>query len=189
MNRVVRALICLVAVGLPLSASAALQQPVPQPYPKVVQPQGPPPAKPTPPPTAQAAPAPTTPQDVGKATEPNEASLGVPIYPNSKFITSYDAGKGQRFFLFGTTGSFADVVAYYKSVLKQKGELVFDEPATHQFDLGRFREETMGFPPSVTVKDYTWNGMKGLPNPKLGAEPARYLTVIQIVPIPDGTAR
>jgi len=74
-------------------------------------------------------------------------------------------------------------------VLKQKGELVFDEPATHQFDLGRFREETMGFPPSVTVKDYTWGGMKGLPNPKPGAEPARFQTVIQIVPIPDGPAR
>jgi hypothetical protein len=100
-----------------------------------------------------------------------------------RFITSYDAGLGQRFYLFGTTASFADVVAYYKSVLKEKGELVFEEPATHMFEIGRFREDTMAFPPSVTVKDYTWGGLQGYPNPKPGAVPERYPTVVQIVPV------
>jgi len=110
--------------------------------------------------------------------------LGVPFYPSMQFIESFDAGLGQRYYLFGATASFADVVAYYKSVLKQRGDLVFEEPATHQFDIGRFNEQTMAFPPSVTVKDYTWGGMPGYPNPKAGAEPARFRTVIQIVPIP-----
>lgn len=180
MTRAVCALICLVA-SVALGAQTQ-QPPVPQPYPKVGQPQAP--AKPSPPPATPATTAPlqaaTSPVSVD---EPSEATLGVPIYPSARFITSYDAGKGQRFFLFGTTSGFADVVAYYRSVLKQKGELVFDEPATHQFDLGRFREESMGFPPSVTVKDYTWGGMKGYPNPKPGAEPASYLTVVQVVPL------
>ena len=43
-------------------------------------------------------------------------------------------------------------------MLKDRGELVFDAPAMHMFDTGRFREEAMAFPPSVTVKDYTWGG-------------------------------
>ena len=72
-------------------------------------------------------------------------------------------------------------------MLKQRGELVFEEPATHMFDLARFREETMAFPPSITIKDYTWGGMQGYLNPNPGAEPARYPTVIQIVPIPPAT--
>ena len=48
--------------------------------------------------------------------------------------------------------------------------------------LGRFREETMAFPPSVTVKDWTSGGSQGYPTPKLGAQPARFPTVIMIVP-------
>jgi hypothetical protein len=57
------------------------------------------------------------------------------------------------------------------------------------FDTGRFREETMAFPPSVTVKDYTFGGSQGYLNPKRGAKPARFATVIQIVPAPPGAAR
>ena len=110
----------------------------------------------------------------------------MPIYPSSQFLTSYDAGRGQRFYLYGTTASFAEVVAYYRSVLKQRGELVFEEPPTHMFDVGRFREETMGFPPGITVKDYTWGGMAGYPNAKPGARPARFPTIIQAVPAPPG---
>ena len=55
---------------------------------------------------------------------------------------------------------------YYQSALKNRGTLVFDAPATHVFEIGRFREETMAFPPGVTIKDYTWNGSAGYMNPK-----------------------
>jgi hypothetical protein len=34
------------------------------------------------------------------------------------------------------------------------------------------------------VKDYTWAGALGYLNPKRGAEPARFKTIIQIVPVP-----
>jgi hypothetical protein len=128
--------------------------------------------------------APAEPGSAPTSQPPSEATLGVPFYPAMAFIESYDAGSGQRFFLFGTSASFADVVAYYRSALKQRGELVFEEPATHMFEIGRFREETMTFPPSVTVKDYTWGGMQGYPNPRPGAEPVRFQTVVQVVPIP-----
>ena len=77
---------------------------------------------------------------------------------------------------------FLELVNYYKTLLKQKGELVYDEPAIHQFDIGKYKEETMAFPPSVTVKDYTWGGSDGYLNPKRGKEPARFKTIIQIVP-------
>jgi len=108
----------------------------------------------------------------------------VEIDPAWQFIASYDAGGGQRFYLFGATASFIDVVNWCKSALKQKGELVFDEPAIHMFDLAKFREETMAFPPSVTVKDYTWRGSKGYAVPKPGGAIVRYPTIVQIVPIP-----
>lgn len=111
-------------------------------------------------------------------------ALGVPFYPKMEFVGSFDAGSGQRYYLFGVDASFDDVVAWYKTALKQRGELVFDQPATQEFDIGKYREETMAFPPSVTVKDYTWNGMGGYPNPKSGAEPARFRTVVQVVPVP-----
>jgi hypothetical protein len=132
----------------------------------------------------QAPPPPATPGPASQEQTPSEATLGVPFYPTMQFIESYDAGSGQRFYLFGASASFVEIVSYYKSVLKQRGELVFEEPATHMFEIGRFREETMAFPPSITVKDYTWGGMKGYPNPKPNAEPERFRTVVQIVPIP-----
>jgi len=135
-----------------------------------------------PPVPAKPAPAPAT-----QGQAPTEATLGVPLYPAGQFIESYDAGSGQRFYLFGASASFDDVVSFYKSALKQRGELVFEEPATHMFETGKFREETMAFPPSVTVKDYRWGGMQGYPNPKPNAEPARFRTIIQIVPVPTAT--
>ena len=74
-------------------------------------------------------------------------------------------------------------------MLKQRGELVYDEPPIHMFEVGRFREETMAFPPGVTVKDYGWAGSLGYLNPKRGAEPARFKTIIQIVPAPAGAPK
>ena len=166
-----------------LAASSAAQTPQPFPKPGATKPATPsaPPATAQPPtkppvvaPPVSAAPDPKAP--------PTEATLGVQIYPGAEFLQSFDAGKGQRFYLFGTNASFLEIVNYYKTALKQKGELVYDEPAIHQFDIGRYKEETMAFPPSVTVKDYTWGGSAGYLNPKRGKEPARFKTIIQIVP-------
>jgi len=84
--------------------------------------------------------------------------------------------------LFGSAAAFADVVTFYRTALKQRGELVFDAPATHEFDVGRFREEAMAFPPGVTVKDFQSQVSQGYPNPKPGGRPAQFPTVIQIVP-------
>ena len=99
-----------------------------------------------------------------------------------QFIASYDAGRGQKFHLFGSAAAFEVLVSYYRTLLKQRGELVFPVPATYQFDIGRFREETMAFPPSVTIKDYESAVSQGYPNPKPGAQPSRFPTIIQIVP-------
>ena len=115
--------------------------------------------------------------------------LGFPIYPNAQFIASYDAGRGQRYYIFGSDLRFADLVKYYQSALKNRGTLVFDAPAVHVFEIGRFREETMAFPPGVTIKDYTWNGSPGFLNPKKSAQPVRFPTIIQIVPSPAGAPR
>jgi hypothetical protein len=165
------AVLLLIALGV---SSSALAQ-VPQPFPKPADPSKP--GTQTPRADPQSTPAPT------------EATLGLPIYPSAEFIASYDAGRGQRYHLFGTNAPFVQIVEYYRSVLKQRGELVYDEPPIHMFEVGRFREETMAFPPGVTVKDYAWAGSLGYLNPKRGAEPARFKTIIQIVPPPPGTPK
>ena len=129
------------------------------------------------------------PQQAAEDAPPTEETLGFPVYPNAQYLTSYDAGRGQRYYLFGTNSPFTVMVQYYSVVLDERGDRVFDAPPTHIFEIGRFREESMAFPPGVTIKDYTWNGSEGYLNPKLGAEPERFRTIIQIVPAPAPQAR
>jgi hypothetical protein len=47
----------------------------------------------------------------------------------------------------------------------------------------------MAFPPGVTIKDFTTGGSPGYANPKAGAQPARFPSIIMIVPPPSGAAR
>jgi len=76
----------------------------------------------------------------------------------------------------GSTVPYAELVAFYKTVLKQKGDELFESPPTHQFETARFRDEAMAFAPSVTIKDYTYGGSAGYPNPKKDSTPARFPT-------------
>jgi hypothetical protein len=124
-------------------------------------------------------------------SDPNAPAAAVvwfPVYPSAQFLASYDAGRSQRYYVYGTTAPFADIVNYYRTQLDERGNLVFREPPTHMFEVGRFREETMAFPPGVTVKDWTWGGSQGYPNPKRGVQPARFPTIIMIVPPPPVAA-
>lgn len=171
-----RLLLGAAVLGLPWIAAAQ----TPAPFPRPGQTPAKPPAQPQPSAPATA-PAASTGGDKG---EPGD--LGVPIYPGAQFITSYDAGHGQRYYLYGADSDFAQIVGYYRTSLKQKGELVFEEPPVQMFEIGRYKEETMAFTPSVTVKDYTWAGAAGYINPKPGGTPARFKTIIQIVPNPPG---
>jgi hypothetical protein len=114
---------------------------------------------------------------------PSERVLGATVYPGAVFLTSYEAGKGQRFYLYGSTAGYTELLAYYRTLLKQRGTAVFDNPPTHIFEVGKYDENAMAFPPSVTVKDYTASGNGGFLNPKPGQSPGRFPTVIQIVPI------
>ena len=173
-----RTSLCVLCALCVLGAAEGAQ--TPQPFPRPGQPPRPAPTAP-----AQPAPAPPVPGASAPAPQvaPTESNLGVPIFPGAQFIASYDAGRGQRYYLFGSAAPFQDLVAYYRNVLKQKGELVYDVPATHEFDVGRFNEDTMAFPPGVTIKDFQSDVSQGFPNPKPGGQPARFPTIIQIVPV------
>jgi hypothetical protein len=160
-------------------SAAAQQPPAPRPFPEPGQRPAAPPPQPPAQPAPVAAPVPSQ-------SAPSESSLGVPIYPTAQFITSYDAGRGQRFYLFGVALPFAEAVQYYRAALKSRGDVLFESPGTHQFEIARFRDDLMAFPPSVTIKDYTFGGSAGYPNPNRGTEPERFPTVIQIVPAPAG---
>jgi hypothetical protein len=180
------AFVLVVAMTAAAYAKAPAPGQTPQPFPGAQQPPRPSPQQPAPQQPAPQKPAakPAAPQAAGG--EPTEASLGLPLYPTAQFIASFDAGRGQRYYLFGTTQSFDAMVAYYRTYLKDRGDRVFEEPPTHMFEVGRFRDETMAFPPGITIKDYTWGGSKGYPNPKRGVEPDRFPTVIMVVPAPAG---
>jgi hypothetical protein len=174
------------------AAALAQQPPVPRPFPQpnANQPNRPPagqPPQPTTPPVTTAPGAPATPaaKPAAPGAPPTEAILGLQVYPGAQYLTSFDAGRGQRFYIYGSTATFNDLVTWYKTILKQKGELVFETPATYEFDVGRFREETMAFPPGVTIKEYKSEVSEGYPNPKPGGQPARFPTIIQVVPVTE----
>jgi hypothetical protein len=180
------AIVCVLCTCSILRVPASAQ--VPQPFPRPGQPSQPrpaptPPAQPTQPAPAPASPGPSAP---AAPVAPTAENLGVPIFPGSQFIASYDAGRGQRYYIFGSDKTFVDLVAWYRTMLKQKGELVYEVPATHEFDVGKYDEERMAFPPGVTIKDFQSDLSQGYPNPKPGGQPARFPTVIQIVPVVAG---
>jgi hypothetical protein len=173
-----------IAIALALTAGPALAAQTPQPFPSPKT-APPPPTRPAPKasaPPKETAPAPKSTSATEAAGEVRAPDLGVPLYPSAVYLTSYDAGRGQRFYLFGVMLSYADAVNYYRTTLKQRGEELFESPPTHQFEIGRFRESEMAFPPSVTVKDFTWGGSAGYLNPHKGGTPERFPTIVQIVP-------
>ena len=193
----IAAMTAALLASLAVSAAQA-QPPVARPQPPPPAPNAKAPAKPgtttapvTPPqPAAKPQPAPPAAATASKVpaidaeAPPAPEQLNAPVLAGAQYLASYDAGMGQKFYLYGSAQAFADVVTYYRTVLKDRGELVFDAPATHEFDIGKFKETEVAFPPGVTVKDYTWGGSPGYMNPKPGATPPFFPTVIQIVPPP-----
>jgi hypothetical protein len=175
-----------IAVAAGVLSLAFMQQPVPQPFPRpgTAAPARPAPPEPVPPKPETPLP---PPQEPGV---PTAETLGMPVYPAATFLQAYDAGMGQRYYLFGTNASFGEIVAYYRTYLRERGNQVFDnDPPTHVFELGRFREESMAYAPGITVKDYTWNGSEGYLHVKPGVPPQRFRTIIQIVPETPPPAR
>ncbi|MDQ3169039.1 MAG: hypothetical protein M3Q55_02735 [Acidobacteriota bacterium] len=128
--------------------------------------------------TPASQPADQTTQAAVPAVDP---TVGVPLYPGAVLIGTFDANPAQPFYLYGTTSAYTTVVEYYRQVLKDRGRQLFGGPM-HQFDLGRFRRETMALQPALTVKDYTWNGRDGYVHVD-GREVTKFPTVIQVVPV------
>jgi hypothetical protein len=174
----------------PNSSTPAKPAPPPAQTPDKSKPTTPPatqPAQPQTPPSQT--PAPVVTNAPMPAGAPTEATLGVKLFPGVEYLESFDAGRGQRLYLFGTNAPFADVAAFYKAQLHSGTEL-FKEPAMLQFDLpgSKFQKELMAFPPSVVVKDYTWRGVTGELKEGYvfvtGTTEKRFNTVVQIVPAP-----
>jgi len=166
-------------------ASWVQTPPVPKPFPTSTPP--PPktepaktePAKPaTVPPMPSAAPQTAAAAPTGM---PTEATLGAPIYPTAEFLESFDAGRGQRYYLFGTNAAYTEIVGYYKTIMKNGGRTILELPAMQQWDLAKFQEQTMAYPPSVVVKDYAASVSGGYLFVD-GTKEKRFKTVIPIVP-------
>jgi hypothetical protein len=165
----------------------------PQPFPKAGAESSPPTRQPPPSsskPAPASAPAPAAsavpPVPSGPALgKPTNETLGIPgiIYPTAEFLEAIDLGQNQHCYLFGTNLTYAEMVAYYKQVLKDSGRELFRTPATQQFDLGKFQEDAMVTPPSVVIKDYSYGGSQGYLH-VVGTRTERFKTIIQIVPMP-----
>src|SRR4029079_13744048 len=99
--------------------AAAQQPPPPQPFPRSGN-QTAPAASPAPPsgPTPGAAGSQLPPAGV-----PADVAAGLPgvMYPSSQLLQTFELGRSQRCFLYGTNASFAEVLAYYKQQLKDSG--------------------------------------------------------------------
>jgi len=166
----------VLAMTVGVSTAAAQNLPAPRPFP------GAPPPPPPPPSTQPADPAPAEaePVDVPAPVpaQAAEAAPGVPLYPGAVLVAEYNAGN-QRVTLYGSMSTFANVVEYYRGILRERGRQLFGG-SMHQFDLGRYRRESMTLQPSVTVKDFTWNGREGFAFAN-GSDVVRYPTIIQVV--------
>jgi hypothetical protein len=183
-----RASILVVGLALVLPRLALAQSappvPVPRPFPGAgsgstsTPPAGRPP-EPAAPPDAAAEPAP--PSLTVPTPQPPVLPTSVPVYPSAEFLETFDAGAGQRFYLFGTNLPYADIVTYYRSVLKTGGRELYKSPGMHQFDLGKFQDDTMAYPPSIVVKDYESDNSPGYLFVS-GTTEKRFRTIIQIVP-------
>ena len=181
-------LFAVITIVLITAAPAAAQNstppptplPVPKPFPGAVE--KPAETKPTGQPERRGA---ATVEPVVPAVQPGTA----PIHPSAELLDTFDAGQGQRYLVYGTDLPYATVVEYYKQLLRTGGNEIFRAPAMHRFDMGRFDENTMAYPPGIVIKDYTWNGSAGYLNPKRNAQPARFPTIIQIVPAPADATR
>jgi len=101
---------------LPLALAFAIVAQTPQPFPKpgTAKPAPTAPATPASPPATQTVLPPQQSGAPGANDVPTETSLGVPIYPGAEFLTSFDATRGQRYYLFGSNSAFAEIVNYYK---------------------------------------------------------------------------
>jgi hypothetical protein len=163
------------AIGAPLGAQSSTAQqppptttPVPKPFPNAIN---------------------TTPKPADPNAKPIDPQLPTsvnipgnpPVYPAAEFLREFDAGRNQKYYLFGTNAPFAEIVEYYKGTLKNGGRELSRAPGMQQFDLGRFDADTMAYPPSVVVQDHTWNGSEGYLFVR-GTAAKRYRTIIQIVP-------
>src|SRR5262245_9096156 len=143
--------VVLASVVLSTSVSGQTPQPFPRPGEAGRPRPSAPPASTAPAQPQSQTPQPQAPQSVAPApADPNApaaTTVRFPVYPAAQFLASYDAGRSQRYYIYGSTAAFADVVNYYRTQLDEKGNLVFKEPPAHMFEVGRFREETMAFPP------------------------------------------
>jgi hypothetical protein len=179
MPRSTVALVAWVLTSALAHPAGATQTPVPQPFPGS---KAPPPVSRPPSPPSTPVPAPPAEQKP-PVSSPEAALAGVPLFPQAQFLDSFDAGQGQRYYLYGTNAPFEEVAAHFRATLMTGGRQLYRTPAIHQFDLGRFDDQRMAYPPSVVVKDYATGTSGGYLFIRDTTE-QRFRTIIQIVPPP-----
>ena len=139
--------------------------------------------QPAPPPATQPPPAPAA-----VATEerrPKRCSACLSIRARSS-STSYDAGRGQRYLSVRDSAAVRRCSWRITGRCSSRGATLFTKLRRHISSTSAgSTNDTMAFPPGVTIKDFQSDLSQGFPNPKPGGQPARFPTIIQIVPVPE----
>ena len=105
--------------------------------------------------------------------------------PGAQFIASYDAGRGQRYYIFGSPASFVDLVAYYRTVLKQKGRAGLRRARDPRVRRRQVPRRHDGVSAGRDDQGLPVGRVAGLSEPEAG-RPARAVPdVIQIVPVTE----
>ena len=149
---------------------------VPQPFPRPGTGQPAQPARPAPPPTTPRHPPAPPPRRPAPEAAADRSHARRADFPGAQFIASYDAGRGQRYYIFGSPATFVDLVAYYRTVLKQKGELGLRRAGHPRVRRRQVSRRDDGVSAGRDDQDFQSDISQGYPNPKPGGQPARFPT-------------
>ena len=160
----------LAALIVSMALAGSLQgQPVPQPFPRPAFTGCSDSALAASPAVVSAAPARGVRRPVaagGRRGADTERCSACPLYPGAQFITSYDAGRDQRYYLFGSAGSFVDLVAYYRTRAQTEGRARLRGAGDARVRRGQVRREDDGVSAGRDDQGLSVRPVEGLSQPE-----------------------
>ena len=111
-------------------------------------------------------------------------NLGVALYPGSQYLGAFDAGRGQKFYLYGTSASFVGD----RRVLSRAPEGT-RRPRVRRPGDARVRHRALsrghdGVPAERHDQGFSVRGVAGVSESKARRDAGEFPTIIQIVPVP-----
>ena len=110
--------------------------------------------------------------------------LAFPIYPAAQFLASYDAGRGQRYYIFGTDDAIRGRRELLPHAARRERQPRVQGAADAHVRGRPLPRRDDGVPAGCDGEGLDVGRIAGLSEPEAGAQPARFPTIIMIVPPP-----